>query len=135
MIVSTGRVTEYEGGGDLTRANRWLAELQQEMYCEINPYDANNADIRHGNDMWVDGPEGGRIKVKAMVTGRVARGVVWMPLSFGGHWEGVSLRDKYPEGTDPYVLGESVNAIMTYGFDSVTQIQETKCSLCRISAA
>ena len=135
MIVSTGRVTEYEGGGDLTRANRWLAELQQEMYCEINPYDANNADIRHGNDMWVDGPEGGRIKVKAMVTGRVARGVVWMPLSFGGHWEGVSLRDKYPEGADPYVLGESVNAVMTYGYDSVTQIQETKCSLCRISAA
>ncbi len=58
-----------------------------------------------------------------------------MPLSFGGHWEGESLEDKYPEGAAPYVLGDSVNAIMTYGFDSVTQIQETKCSLCRIKAA
>ncbi len=72
---------------------------------------------------------------QAMVSDRVARGVVWMPLSFGGYWEGVSLRDKYPEGADPYVLGESVNAVFTYGFDSVTQIQETKASLCRISAA
>ena len=70
-----------------------------------------------------------------MHTTRVARGVVWMPLSFGGTWEGVSLADNYPEGTVPYVLGDSVNAIMTYGFDSVTQIQETKCSLCRIEAA
>jgi len=135
MIMTSGRVTEYEGGGDLTRANPWLAELQQNMYCEVNPFDANNADIRDGNDMWVDGPEGGRIKVKAMVTDRVGRGVVWMPLSFGGHWQGKSLRDKYPKGTDPYVLGESANTVFTYGYDSVTQMQETKTSLCKISAA
>ena len=85
--------------------------------------------------MWVDGPEGGKIKVKAMVTERVARGVVWMPLSFAGEWEGKSLRDKYPKGADPYVLGASVNAVMTYGYDSVTQMQETKCSLCAVRAA
>jgi len=135
IIMSSGRVTEYEGGGDLTRSNSWLAELQQNMYCEVNRFDANEAGIRDGLDMWVEGPEGGRIKVMARVSDRVARGVVWMPLSFGGRWEGVSLRDKYPQGADPYVIGDSVNAIMTYGYDSVTQIQETKCSLCRIKAA
>ena len=135
IIMSSGRVTEYEGGGDLTRANPWLAETQQNMYCELNPYDANNVGIRHGADMWIEGPEGGRIKAQAMVTSRVGRGVVWMPLSFGGHWEGVSLRGNYPAGADPYILGDSVNAIMTYGYDSVTQIQETKVSLCRIKAA
>ncbi len=85
--------------------------------------------------MWVEGPEGGRIKVKAMFTERVARGVVWMPFSFVGHCEGKSLRHKYPEGTDPYVLGGSVNAVLTYGYDSVTQMQETKVSLCRIKPA
>jgi formate dehydrogenase major subunit len=135
IIMSSGRVTVYEGGGDLTRANKWLAELAQDMFCEINRYDANNANIRDGGDMWIEGPEGGKIKAKAWVTDRVARGVVWMPLSFGGHWEGVSLEDKYPKGAAPYILGDSVNAIMTYGYDSVTQIQETKCSLCRIKAA
>ena len=36
---------------------------------------------------------------------------------------------------DPFILGEAANTAMTYGYDSVTQMQETKCSLCRISVA
>ena len=31
--------------------------------------------------------------------------------------------------------GESVNTVTTYGYDSVTQMQETKTTLCRIEAA
>ncbi|NIR29373.1 MAG: hypothetical protein GWN84_08690, partial [Gammaproteobacteria bacterium] len=46
LILTSGRLVEYEGGGDETRSNKWLAELQQEMFCEINPYDANTAGIR-----------------------------------------------------------------------------------------
>jgi formate dehydrogenase major subunit len=45
------------------------------------------------------------------------------------------LRDKYPKGSDPYVLGEACNTAFTYGYDSVTQMQETKVSLCRLSRA
>ena len=41
----------------------------------------------------------------------------------------------HPVGADPYVLGEAANTAMTYGYDSVTQMQETKCSLCRITKA
>ena len=40
-----------------------------------------------------------------------------------------------PKGTDPYVLGEASNMDGTYGYDSVTQMQETKVTLCRIEAA
>ena len=58
-----------------------------------------------------------------------------MPFHFGGSWEGKSLRDKYPEGTDPYVEGDSSNTCGTYGYDSVTQMQETKTTLCRIETA
>ena len=57
--------------------------------------------------VWVEGPEGGQVKVKAMVTRRVGAGVAFMPFHFGGHFEGEDLRDKYPEGSDPYVLGEA----------------------------
>jgi formate dehydrogenase major subunit len=46
--------------------------------------------------------------------------------------EGKDLRSKYPEGADPYVLGESANTAFTYGYDSVTLMQESKCSLCTI---
>lgn len=135
LIMTSGRLVEYEGGGDETRSNPWLAELQQDMFIEIHPADANNAGIKNGEQVWVDGPEGGSIKVMAMVTERVERGVVFMPFHFGGHYQGESLRDKYPDGTDPHVLGESCNVVFTYGYDSVTAMQETKVSLCRVRAA
>jgi formate dehydrogenase major subunit len=135
IILTSGRLVEYEGGGDETRSNPWLAELQQEMFVEINPRDANNLGLRDGSMVWVEGPEGGKVKVKAMVTERVGNGVAFMPFHFGGHFQGEDLRSKYPEGADPYVLGESTNTAQTYGYDSVTLMQETKATLCKISAA
>ncbi len=134
-ILTSGRLVEYEGGGDESRSVKWLAELQQDMFCEVHPVDANNAGIRDGADMWVYSPEGGKVLVKALVTERVAQGVAFMPFHFGGHWQGKDLRSKYPEGSDPYVLGEASNMCGTYGYDSVTQMQETKTTLCRIEAA
>jgi formate dehydrogenase major subunit len=73
--------------------------------------------------------------VKALVTERVGKGVAWMPFHFAGHWMGKDLRGKYPDGADPIVLGESSNTIQTYGYDSVTAMQETKTTLCRIEKA
>ncbi len=135
IILTSGRLVEYEGGGDETRSNPWLAELQQDMFVEINPRDANNIGVRDGAQVWVEGPEGGKVKVMAMVTERVQSGVAFMPFHFGGHMEGVDLRDRYPDGADPYVLGESTNTAQTYGYDSVTQMQETKATLCKIWTA
>ncbi|MDJ0614815.1 MAG: formate dehydrogenase subunit alpha [Rhizobiaceae bacterium] len=135
MILTSGRLVEYEGGGDETRSNPWLAELQQDMFVEINTADANTLGIRDGEQCWVEGAEGARVKVMAMVTERVGKGVAFMPFHFGGHLEGKDLRSKYPPGADPYVLGESTNTAQTYGYDSVTQMQETKATLCKIERA
>jgi formate dehydrogenase major subunit len=135
IILTSGRLVEYEGGGDESRSNPWLAELQQDMFIEINPSDANDIGIRNGEQVWVYGPEGAKIKVMAMMTERVGKGVAFMPFHFGGHFEGRDLRDKYPSGADPYVLGEATNTVQTYGYDSVTQMQETKTTLCRIERA
>ena len=135
LIHTSGRLVEYEGGGEETRSNPWLAELQQDMFVEINPADANDRGIKDGDMVWVNGPEGSRIKVKAMITRRVERGVVFTPFHFAGHMQGEDRRSKYPEGADPYVLGEAANTVLTYGYDSVTQMQETKCSLCQIEPA
>jgi len=134
-ILTSGRLVEYEGGGDESRSNKWLAELQQDMFCEVNVKDANDHGIRDGAMMWLYSPEGGKVLVKAMVTERVAAGVVFMPFHFGGVWQGQDLRHKYPPGADPIVLGEASNMCGTYGYDSVTQMQETKATLCRIEAA
>ncbi|WP_163557185.1 formate dehydrogenase subunit alpha [Halomonas sp. NO4] len=135
IILTSGRLVEYEGGGEETRSMSWLAELQQEMFVEINPALANDLGIAEGDDVWVEGAEGGRVRVKALVTPRVAREVVFMPFHFGGMFQGESLHDRYPEGSAPYVLGEAANTATTYGYDTVTQMQETKCTLCRIEKA
>ena len=135
IILTSGRLTEYEGGGDETRSNPWLAELQPDMFVEINPYDANNANVKNGDMVWVYGPENGKVHVKALVTERVGRGVAFMPFHFGGKFQGKDLRSKYPQGSDPIVLGESTNTVQTYGYDSVTGMQETKVTLCRIEKA
>ncbi|MGB2079876.1 MAG: molybdopterin dinucleotide binding domain-containing protein, partial [Vibrio sp.] len=118
-----------------TRSSPWLAELQQEMFVEVHPTDAQKYGFIDGDDVWVEGAEKGRVKVKAMVTERVQPGLAFMPFHFGGHFQGESLHDKYPEGTAPYVIGEAANTATTYGYDPVTQMQETKVSLCHISKA
>jgi formate dehydrogenase major subunit len=135
IILSSGRLVEYEGGGEETRSNKWLAELQQDMFIEINVEDARTRGIVDGSWVWVYGAENSaKTKVKALVTERVGKGVAWMPFHFGGWWQGQDLRSKYPKGADPVVLGESVNTLTTYGFDTVTHMQETKCTLCQIEA-
>jgi len=135
IILSSGRLVEYEGGGEETRSNRWLAELQQDMFVEINTADAAERGIADGQWVWVEGAENAaRTRVKALVTERVGRGVAWMPFHFSGWYQGEDLRAGYPAGTDPIVLGESVNTLTTYGFDPVTGMQETKVTLCQIRA-
>jgi formate dehydrogenase major subunit len=136
LILSSGRLVEYEGGGEETRTNPWLAELQQDMFIEINPADANDRGIKDGGWVWVTGTESGsKAKMKALVTERVGKGVAWMPFHFGGWLGGTDLRKNYPAGTDPIVLGESANTITSYGYDPATGMQEPKVTLCQIRAA
>jgi Anaerobic dehydrogenases, typically selenocysteine-containing len=136
FVLTSGRLVEYEGGGEETRSNPWLAELQQSMFAEINPKDAERLGIRDGAMVWVYGPENdAKAKVKALVTERIGVGTVFMPFHFSGYWQGESLRQNYPPGTDPIVLGEAANSVTTYGYDPVTFMQETKVTLCRVEPA
>jgi formate dehydrogenase major subunit len=136
LILSSGRLVEYEGGGEETRSNKWLAELQQDMFIEINPADAAERGIKDGGWVWVTGTENSsKAKMKALVTERVGKGVAWMPFHFGGWFGGEDLRANYPAGADPVVLGESANTITSYGYDPATGMQEAKVTLCQIRAA
>jgi formate dehydrogenase major subunit len=135
LVLSSGRLVEYEGGGDETRSNPWLAELQQEAFVEINTKDADKRGIKYWDWVWVKTPTGGTLKVRALVTERVGPGTSWMPFHFAGWWQGKDLLDKYPEGAAPIVRGEAVNTATTYGYDSVTMMQETKTTLCNIERA
>jgi formate dehydrogenase major subunit len=110
LVMTSGRLVEYEGGGEETRSNPWLAELQQDMFVEINPKDANDRGIRNGEWVWVKTPtdEGARS----------SRSRRWSPSAWRRH--GVpalpllrlvagrkDLLEYYPEGAMPVVRGEA----------------------------
>jgi formate dehydrogenase major subunit len=136
MILTSGRLVEYEGGGDETRSNRWLAEIVQEAYVEINTDDAKRLGIVDRGMVWLYGVESSsKAKLRAHVSTRTGPGVAFVPFHFGGMTAGVDNRDKYPPGLDPIVVGHAVNQLTTYGYDSVTHMQETKVTLCRVEAA
>ena len=138
LIMSSGRLVEYEGGGEETRSNPWLAELQQEMFVEINPKAANDRGIRNGDEVWIKTPPMAALpqfkglRVRAMVTERVDAETVWLPFHFSGRWGGVDLAPYYPDGAKPVIRGEAINTATTYGYDSVTMMQETKTTVCQI---
>ena len=46
---------------------------------------------------------------------------------------GKDMLEFYPEGSAPIVRGEAVNTATTYGYDSVTMMQETKTTLCQVA--
>jgi formate dehydrogenase major subunit len=133
--MTTGRLVEYEGGGEETRSNPLLAELQQAMFVEIHPAAAKDRGISNGQQVWVKTPSGARIKVQAMVTERVDRATVWLPFHYSGHWQGVDMSPYYPKGAMPIIRGEAVNTATTYGYDIVTMMQETKTTLCQVEKA
>jgi formate dehydrogenase major subunit len=140
LVLTTGRIVELEGGSAAERSDWWLVELNPEMYVEIHPKLANDNGIKNGDWVWLESPEDmdakpSRIKVKAKVTKRVGPDTVFLPYHWGGVFEGKSLAHKYPEGTAPYSVGESANTVTNYGYDIVTQMQETKTGLCRIKKA
>ncbi len=132
IILTSGRLVEYEGGGEETRSNPWLAELQQNAFVEINPRVANDRGIRNGEYVWLSTPTGARLKVQAQVTERVGPDHAFMPFHFSGWWQGLDMKAFYPEGAMPIVRGEAVNTATTYGYDSVTMMQETKTTICQV---
>ena len=135
LIMTSGRLVEYEGGGEETRANPWLAELQQEMFVEINPAVAAARGIRNGERVWVSSPTGARINVQALVTPRVDEHTVFLPFHFSGRWQGEDMKAHYPQGAAPIVRGEAVNTATTYGYDIITMMQETKSTICNVERA
>jgi formate dehydrogenase major subunit len=108
------------------------------MFVEINPKTANDRGIRNGDAVWVKTPATESlpgfkgIQVKAQVTERVNAETVFLPFHFSGRWGGIDLAQYYPEGAMPVIRGEAVNTATTYGYDSVTMMQETKTTVCQI---
>jgi formate dehydrogenase major subunit len=104
-------------------------------FVYITPTAPNDRGIRNNDWVWLKTPTGAQLKVRAQVTERVAADTCFMPFHFSGHWQGKDMLEYYPAGSHPVVRGEAVNTATTYGYDSVTMMQETKTTICQVARA
>ncbi|MFW5958539.1 MAG: formate dehydrogenase subunit alpha [Natronomonas sp.] len=135
VIMTTGRQVEHQGGGAETRSNIYTADLQPHMYAEITPTMAEDLGVDGGDLVVVSTTDRGSVLVKARVTNRPNEQEVFLPYHWGGIFQGTNLEEKYPDGTVPYAIGDSVNSITSRGYDVETQMQETKAAMVKVQQA
>jgi formate dehydrogenase alpha subunit len=110
LLLTTGRIVVHYNSGSMTRRSPSLLERDPELYVEINPEDAAELQLRHGDMVVVQTLRGGA-EARARITDKVSPGVVFMPF----HWQGT-------------------NIITSGAVDPISKIPEYKVAACRIEA-
>ena len=81
MWLSTGRSFAHYHSGSMTRVSPSLNQEVPEGYVEISPVDAKSMAIKDGERVKVSSRRG-EIQIKARISGKVNRGVVFIPFHF-----------------------------------------------------
>ena len=81
FILSTGRVLEHYHTGTMSRCGTGLNRLYPELLAEVNPVDAEKLGISEGDYIKITSKRGS-IRVKAKLSERSQRGMVFVPFHF-----------------------------------------------------
>ena len=81
LVLSTGRTLYHYNAATQTRRDSGLDEKQSEAFIQIHPRDARKRGIDH-NDFVQVTTRRGEVVCRAIVSGQVRRGSIWMPLHF-----------------------------------------------------
>lgn len=81
MFLSTGRAFVHYHSGTMTRVSPTLHREMPTGYVEISPTDARNMGIKDGERVKVSSRRG-EIQIKAKISRKVDRGVVFIPFHF-----------------------------------------------------
>jgi formate dehydrogenase alpha subunit len=81
LILTTGRVLFHWHTGTMTRRSKTLTDQINEAFIEINERDAESLGI-NDNQMVTAASRRGLIRIRARVTDRIMRGVVFIPFHF-----------------------------------------------------
>jgi formate dehydrogenase major subunit len=124
LVATTFRLTEHHTAGAMSRALPWLAELQPEMFAEIDPILARERGIEDGGWMTIV-TERAEIEARALVTNRIR------PLRIDGrpvHQVGLPWHWGYSFD----VSGDSTNDLGVISGDPNVSIQESKAFTCDV---
>jgi formate dehydrogenase major subunit len=126
LIATTFRLTEQHTAGGMSRKVPWLAELQPEMFAEIDPQLAADRGIDDGGWMTIV-TERAEIEARAKVTERMR------PLRVDGrliHQVALPWHWGYSEPN----AGDSTNDLGVISGDPNVSIQESKAFTCDVRA-
>jgi formate dehydrogenase major subunit len=129
-VASTFRLTEHHTAGPMSRNLPWLAELQPEMFAEIDPELAAEKGIEDGGWMVIETSRA-EIEARAKVTNRVR------PLIVGGrrlHQVCMPWHFGTFTSNEQGVVGDSANDLAAITGDPNVSIQESKAFRCNIRA-
>jgi formate dehydrogenase major subunit len=126
LIATTFRLTEHHTAGGMSRTLPWLAELQPEMFCEIDPLLARERGVADGD--WVTlVTERAEIEARARVTDRIrplrVDGRTVHQVALPWHW-----------GFAGPAPGDAANDLVALAADPNVSIQESKAFTCDLRA-
>jgi formate dehydrogenase major subunit len=129
IIASTFRLTEHHTTGPMSRNLPWLAELQPELFAEIDPVLAADRGIEDGGWMVIC-TERGEVEARASVTRRVGPlrvdGRVVHQISVPWHWGTYTTSEQG-------VTGDTLNDLIVLSGDPNTSIEDKTFS-CQVRA-
>jgi formate dehydrogenase major subunit len=126
IVATTFRLTEHHTAGSMSRNLPWLAELQPEMFAEIDPVLAADRGIEDGGWMVIE-TERAAIEARARVTERMrplrVEGRRLHQVALPWHW-----------GFSGEYTGDSTNDLGVLSGDPNVSIQESKAFTCNVRA-
>jgi len=126
IVATSFRLTEHHTAGAMSRNLPWLAELQPEMFAEIDPALAADRGIEDGGWMTIETARG-EIEARAKVTPRIRPlkidGRLMHQICMPWHW-----------GFGGSVRGDSTNDLGALSGDPNVNIQESKAFSCNVRA-
>jgi formate dehydrogenase major subunit len=127
IVATTFRLTEHHTAGGMSRPVPWLAELQPEMFAEIDPVLAADRGIEDAGWLTVVTARA-EIEARALVTDRLR------PLRAGGRMlHQIALPWHFGFGTGG-VTGDSANDLVAIAADPNVSIHEARAFSCDVRA-
>ena len=126
-VLTTYRLTEHHTAGGMSRTLPHLAELQPELFAEISPELAAEADVANGD--WIEiSTARATIRARALVTGRMpsldVQGRRIHQVGMPYHWGGRGL-----------ATGDVVNDLVAISEEPNVKIMEAKALTCNVRRA
>ena len=126
LVATTFRLTEHHTAGAMSRNLPWLAELQPEMFAEIDPVLARARGIQDGGWMTIE-TERAQIEARARVTPRMRPlnidGRITHQVAMPFHW-----------GFAGAIPGDIANDLIALSGDPNVTIEEAKAFTCQVRA-